>query len=131
MLSYLTIKHIHVTCVVLSGAGFVLRGLWMVMGSGLSRSRLARVIPHVVDTVLLASAVWLAFASHQYPFRDSWLTAKLSGLGLYIILGAFALRRGRTKGQRVLALVMALMVFGWIISVALSRQPLGFLDVLL
>jgi len=127
VLDYLAIKHIHVTCVVLSGAGFALRGLWMLTDSALLRQRLTRVIPHLVDTALLGSALWLAIISNQYPFKDAWLSAKLCGLLLYIVLGAFALRRGKTKGQRVLAFTVALAVFGWIVSVALSRQPQGFL----
>lgn len=131
MLSYFAVKHMHVICVVLSGAGFALRGFWMMVDSPLLQCRRGRVIPHLVDTVLLASAVWLAFTSHQYPFKDDWLTAKLGGLVLYILLGALALRHGRTKSQRVLALVTALAVFGWIVSVAVSRQPQGFLRTLL
>ena len=34
-MSYLALKHLHVTCVVLSGLGFALRGWWMLTDSPL------------------------------------------------------------------------------------------------
>ena len=70
-MSYLALKHLHVTCVVLSGLGFGLRGWWMITGSPLLQARLARVVPHVVDTLLLGSALVMAWngfpgcCSHQ------------------------------------------------------------------
>ncbi len=123
---YLAIKHLHILFVALSGAGFALRGAWMLRGSPLLRHRLARVVPHFVDSALLASAVALAVMSSQYPFVFDWLTAKVCGLLVYIVLGALALR-GRSYGRRAVAFVAAVLVYAWIVSVALSRQPAGFL----
>ena len=37
---YYLIKNLHVTCVVLSAAGFLLRGTWMLTGSALLQHRL-------------------------------------------------------------------------------------------
>ncbi len=123
---YLAVKHIHILCVVLSGAGFVLRGAWMLCGSALLRHRLARVVPHFVDSALFASAVALAVMSSQYPLVFGWLTAKVCGLLAYIVLGALALR-GRSHGRRAVAFFAAVLVYAWIVSVALTRQPAGFL----
>jgi uncharacterized membrane protein SirB2 len=89
--------------------------------------RWIRVLPHLNDTVLLAAALSLVLMSGQYPFVDGWLTAKVLGLTAYIILGSLALRAGSTPKIRVVAWLAALVVFGWILSVALTRQPLGFL----
>ncbi|THF64379.1 SirB2 family protein [Pseudothauera rhizosphaerae] len=125
---YLALKHLHVSCVVLSIAGFTLRGLWMLAGSRLLGHRLTRVLPHIVDSVLLLSAVALAAMSGQYPFVAGWVTAKVAGLLAYIVLGAVALRRGRTRTVRAAAFVGALAVYGWVVSVALSRNPAGFLS---
>lgn len=124
---YLAIKHLHVLCVVLSGTGFVLRGVWMLRGSALLRARAVRVLPHLVDTVLLGSAVTLAAMSGQYPPHSPWVTAKIAGLVVYVLLGTVALKRGRSLRVRAAAFVGALAVFGWIVSVALSRNPAGFL----
>ena len=67
-MSYLALKHLHVTCVVLSGLGFALRGWWMLRDSARLKARLARVVPHVVDSLLLGSALLMAWQSGQYHF---------------------------------------------------------------
>ncbi len=126
-MSYLALKHLHVTCVVLSGLGFVLRGWWMLAGSPLLKARLAKVVPHVVDTVLLGSALIMAWQSGQYPFVQGWLTAKFFGLLAYIVCGTMALKRARTPRQRGLFLVLALLAYAYIVSVALTRNPLVLL----
>jgi uncharacterized membrane protein SirB2 len=123
-MSYLALKHLHVTCVVLSGLGFCLRGWWMLRESPLRQHRLTRVLPHVVDTLLLGSALTMAWLSGQYPFVNGWLTAKLCGLIAYILLGAMALKRGRTKAIRRRYFGLALLAYAYIVSVALTRNPL-------
>lgn len=119
-------RTIHVTTVVISISLFVLRGLWMIAGSALLRRRWVRVVPHVNDTLLLASAIALAVITYQYPLRHDWLTAKVIGLFVYIGLGMVALRRGRTKGTRITAWVLAMLVFAYIVTVALTRNPWPF-----
>ena len=123
-MDYATLKGVHVSCVALSYAFFVVRGLWMVRGSALLQRRWVRIAPHVVDTVLLASAVTLAFMLQQYPFAQAWLTAKVMGLLLYIGLGTVGLKRGRTLRVRVTAWLAAQAVFIYIVAVAITRRPL-------
>ena len=118
-------KYVHVSCVILSGCGFVLRGVWMLADSPLLRQRWVRVFPHVVDTALLASAIALAIISSQYPLAQSWLTAKVIGLIAYIVCGAIALKRGKTKTVRAVFFVVALLIFAYIVLVALNRSPLA------
>ncbi|HRP66387.1 MAG TPA: SirB2 family protein [Thauera sp.] len=124
---YYALKHLHVSCVVLSVAGFLLRGLWMISGSPLLKHRLTRVLPHVIDSVLLLSAIALAVMIAQYPFAADWVTAKVLGLLAYIGLGTVALKRGRTLTVRVSAFIAALLVYAWIASVAMTKQIAGFL----
>ena len=123
---YFAIKHLHVTCVVLNAAGFLLRGYWMLSGSRLLQSRPARVMPHIIDTTLLLSAIALAVMIEQYPFAAAWVTAKVFGLLAYILLGTVALKRGRTMSTRVLAFIGAIAVYAWIVSVALTKNVGGF-----
>lgn len=126
-MSYLLLKHLHVSCVVLSGLGFFVRGVLMLKASPWLSSRLARTLPHVVDTLLLGSAITMAVMSGQYPFAQSWLTAKFFGLLAYIFLGSLALKRGRTRAQRAGFFALALLAFAYIVAVALTRQAgLGF-----
>ncbi len=78
-------------------------------------------VPHVIDTVLLASAMALTATTSQYPFVQPWLTAKVLALLLYIVLGSVAIRHGRTRSVRIVAWLLALVVFGYIVAVARTR----------
>jgi uncharacterized membrane protein SirB2 len=127
---YLVVKYVHVISVALSLAGFFLRGILMMRDSPLLGARWIRVVPHINDTVLLVAALSLAAMSGQYPFAVGWVTAKVLGVIAYIILGALALRDASTRRMRIICWFASLAVFGWIVSVALTRQPLGFLGVL-
>ena len=124
---YGLVKFIHVASVTLSLAGFFLRGLLLARASPLMNRRWLRVLPHVNDTVLLAAALTLVLMSGQYPFVQGWLTAKVFGVVAYIILGSLAMRPGGTRKMRILAGIAAMVVFGWIVSVALTRNPMGLL----
>lgn len=124
---YLALKHLHLTMVVLSFTLFSLRGIGMLADAPWLRGRWARIIPHVIDTALLGSAIGLMLTIRQYPFVHGWLTAKVLGLIVYIILGSIALRYGATKPIRATAWAAALATFGYIVSVALTHTPLGFL----
>ena len=124
---YASLKWLHVGAVVLSGFGFIARGVLMLVASPLLAARFVRVAPHVVDTVLLASAVGMAVLARMSPLAQPWLAAKIVGLLAYIVLGAVALRRGRTKRTRSLALIAALLAFAYVVGTALRRDVLWLL----
>lgn len=126
-MDYLLLKHFHMTCAALSGSFFLVRGTWMLAESPLLQRRWVKTMPHLIDSLLLASAVWLAVWSHQYPGPQPWLTAKLVALIAYILLGSVALKYGRTKAVRALAYVAALATFGYIVTVAVTKNALFFL----
>jgi uncharacterized membrane protein SirB2 len=122
------LKTLHVTCALLSIGGYTLRGVLMLRESPLLGARWVRTVPHLVDTLLLLSAIGLALNIRQYPFVHGWLTAKVLALVAYIVLGAIGLRYGATKRIRVLAFIGALAIFAYILGVALTRSPfLGLL----
>jgi len=121
-MSYIAVKHIHVTFAVLSLILFFIRGLLMISDSAALQRRFFRIAPHVVDTVLLLAAVTLLVIGGMNPLAQPWLTAKLIGLVLYIGLGIIALKRGKTKGVRVGAFVAALAVFAYIVRCAVTKQ---------
>lgn len=121
------LKTIHVTAALISISGFVLRCVWMLRESPRLKMRWVRVAPHIVDTVLLVSAIMLALRIQQYPLTDSWLTAKVIALLVYIGLGMVALRFGKTPKTRTSACVLAILVFVYILAVAVTRDfTLGF-----
>lgn len=128
--AYLIAKALHLACAATSIAGFVARGTLMLRGSALLQVRFVRVAPHVVDTVLLASALWLLWLLELSPFANGWVAAKIVALILYIVFGSVALRRGRSLRVRAAAFALALASAAYIVAVALTRDPLGPLALL-
>ncbi len=120
-LTYLMIKHLHVTCVACSGSFFALRAYWRWQNPARLKSAWVKILPHLIDTMLLISAVMLAYSSAQYPFAQNWLTAKVLALILYIVLGTLALKRLRRGWLSYSASIAALLTLGYIISVAITR----------
>jgi uncharacterized membrane protein SirB2 len=125
-MTYLLLKHLHVTCVVLSISGFVMRGVWMMRESPWLQKKWVRVAPHIIDTILLGSAILLAMQIRQYPFVQNWLTAKVLALLAYIVIGAIGLKYGSTKKIRIGAWLVAIAIFLYIVLVALTHQVLPF-----
>jgi uncharacterized membrane protein SirB2 len=123
-MDYLLVKQIHMASAGASFSLFLLRGIWMLRQSPRLRALWVRILPHLIDTLLLVSAIALVVMSRQYPVQQHWLTAKVVALLLYIGLGMVALKRGRTRTVRTLAWLAALGVFVYIVSVAVSRNPL-------
>jgi uncharacterized membrane protein SirB2 len=126
MIDYGVVKSVHVSAATLSIAMFVGRGASMLRSPPTLSPKWARITPHVVDTVLLASALWLA-SQQAAGSAHGWLAAKIAALVVYIVLGTIALKRGRTRGIRIAAFAAAVATFGYIVTVALTKSPLGFL----
>ena len=124
---YAIAKWVHVACVVLSVTGFSLRYGLSVRASPLQRHAVARIAPHVNDTILLAAAITMLLSAGINPIGVPWLLAKIVGLLGYIALGMVALRFGRSSGVRTAAFCAALLCFGYVVSVAITKNPLGLL----
>lgn len=122
---YLALRHVHIACAVLTIALFVLRGGLMLAGSRWLQTPVLRFLPHVIDTVLLTTALMLLGIVHQYPFVHGWLTVKVVLLVVYVVLGSIAIKRGRTRQIRIAAFVAALATVGFIYTVARAHHPLG------
>ncbi len=122
---YPQIKLVHVLAVILSGSLFSLRGLLMLARSRHVNHIALRIASWTIDTTLLTAALMLITLLHQYPFVQGWLTVKVLLLVVYIALGMFALKRGKTRKAQVTCLFSALLVYAYIISVALAHSPWG------
>ena len=118
------VKTLHMACALLSITGFFARGLLMIKDSPLLQARFVKIAPHIIDTVLLVSAIILATQWGLAALQMPWLLAKIVALIVYILLGMVALRRGRTKSARVVAWLAALVVFAYIVSVAVTKNPI-------
>jgi uncharacterized membrane protein SirB2 len=122
---YPELRNLHIACAFASILLFVLRHVLSLRNVDWRKSKALRIMPHVVDSVLLASAISLTLIIEQYPFVNSWLTVKIIALVAYIILGMQALKADRTQAARRMAFVAAVIVFGFIVTVARTGSPLG------
>ncbi len=120
---YPWIKLIHVSMVTITTCFFIIRFFWMIKYPDLLQQTWVKKFPPIIDTTLLASGITMAVLSHQYPFQQPWLTAKVVALVAYIILGIVALKSGSTLRIRIIAGIFALASVGYIVSSALSRSP--------
>ncbi|MEO8159777.1 MAG: SirB2 family protein [Arenimonas sp.] len=127
---YAQVKAVHIAAVLASGGLFLLRGLLLQRGPASPTGRFAMATPvrlasYSIDTVLLTAALMLATMLPAAMFANGWLTAKLLLLPLYIVLGIFAFKRGRTSTLRRACFVAALLVFGCMLAIARMHQPLA------
>src|SRR5262245_66344860 len=122
---YLDIKWVHIAAVICSGSLFALRGAGVLAGARWPMWAPLRYLTYTIDTVLLTAALMLVTILHQYPFVQGWLTVKVCLLVVYIGLGTFALKRGRTPRVRAWCYAAALAVFLFIVSIARAHHPLG------
>ncbi|MFT4994389.1 MAG: putative membrane protein SirB2 [Paraglaciecola sp.] len=123
---YTAIKHIHLSIIVISVLLFILRFIWTVSQSQMIQKKWVKVVPHVVDTVLLLSALILCVLIGQYPIVDAWLTEKVLGLVMYILMGTIALKIGQTGFMRAVGFVGALSWLAFIAVIAVTKQALLF-----
>lgn len=120
------LKHLHMSMAALSIAGFVLRGAWAWRAPALLRRKPVKIVPHVVDTVLLASAIGLLFVYGWNPLDHGWLLAKIGLLVVYIALGLAALKPWFAGPVRAAAFVAAVAVFAWIVVIARAHRFVPF-----
>jgi len=120
-------KNLHMTFALLAISGFLLRGIWMMRSSGLLQHPISRIAPHIIDTLFLVSGITLVVQMNLAVMQNHWLLAKFVGLACYIVLGAIALRRGRTLRVRTIAFIAALSSFAYIVGAAINKSPLSWL----
>ena len=121
---YIILKHLHISCVILTFILFLLRGIWMLQESSALQQAWVKILPHLIDTTLFFSGMGLVIILHQYPGTQAWLTAKLIALLIYIILGEIALKHGKTQTIRATAFLLAIATFFYLVSVALTRSAI-------
>lgn len=123
---YVPIKSVHIIAVLASGGLFALRGLLVLNGRSSAMSAPLRYLSYSIDTVLLTAALMLATLLPGAVFANGWLTVKLVLLVVYVVLGSFALKRGKSLKTRWIFFIAAVSVYAFMLSVARTHQPLGW-----
>lgn len=124
-MNYFFIKHLHMTAAGLSILLFVIRAYWSVTSSSRLQWRPVKILPHVIDTILLVAGVILAaMIGPEQP----WILAKIVALIFYIGVGTIAIKRGKTATSRGIAAVIAIAIFFYIVGVAIHHDPMSWLS---
>lgn len=124
---YPILKHLHLTCITLSISLFVLRFYWRKQSPSMLQKKWVKILPHSIDTLLLASAIGMAWLAAISPLTQTWLAAKIIALLAYVFAGTFALKRAPDAKTQNISFVLALMCFAYIVAVALTKQVLPFI----
>jgi uncharacterized membrane protein SirB2 len=122
---YLQLRNLHIACAFISIVLFVLRHVLSLRNIDWRKSRALRIMPHVVDSLLLVSAILLTTIIGQYPIVNGWLTVKVIALVAYVAIGIQALKANRSQASRRVAFLAAVIVFAFILTVARTHSPLG------
>ncbi|MCG7495733.1 SirB2 family protein [Vibrio sp. Of7-15] len=122
---YAAVKHIHLLSIVLSISLFVFRYILVMRASPMLEKPLLKKMPHMVDTVLLATGIGLVLITGFTPFTPAglWLTEKLTCVMVYIALGFVTLHYGKNKVFKTFAFLGAL---GWLMvaaKLAVTKVP--------
>jgi len=122
------LKILHITTVAITTSLFIIRGIGLFRQADFMRQRWVKIVPHINDTVLLVSGIFLAIQIGQYPLVDAWLTAKLAALVLYIVLGLMVFRFARTRTQQLGYWLVAIAVLIYMIGVAIRHNPMSWMS---
>lgn len=125
---YLLIKDLHMGLAFASILFFVVRAYWSVRSMAILQQRWVKTLPHLIDTLLLLFGITLIVMLRAWPQDHPWLAVKLLALVLYIVLGTFAIKRGQTPFSRAGFAFAAILVFGYMLQTAISKNPLFFIN---
>jgi uncharacterized membrane protein SirB2 len=128
---YPQFRTMHIIAVIGSGSLFFLRGVAIQHGGRWALAAEIRYLSYAIDILLLISALLLVTMLPSTVFANGWLAAKVTLLVIYIGLGSYALKRGRTQQVRLSCFVAALAVFAGMLVIARTHDPLGPLRILL
>lgn len=120
-MDYTALKASHVGLAYLSILLFIIRFGLFKLKPAFKNNIILKILPHIIDTLLLVFAIWLCVMIGQYPLTDHWITAKVLGLVAYIGFGVIAIKKGKTW-----AFVAALVSFAYIFSAAKAHSALSF-----
>ena len=117
-----SLKTLHIICAILTGCLFLVRGIWMIQNSLVLQYKIIKVLPHLIDTVLLVTALAMLVGYGLNPFEHGWLMAKILTLLVYISLGLFAFRFSQRKSSKVAFWLLALLALGFIYYLAFTKH---------
>jgi uncharacterized membrane protein SirB2 len=123
-MNYLFLKYLHIFCVAASFALFFVRGLWIVKVYPSAQEPWIRVLPHVIDGLLLLSAAGMVATAQRFDWTP-WMQVKLGLVVVYIALAVLVFRAGTQRLYKTLAWAGGLLLFLYVTSIAVLQHPRG------
>ena len=127
---YTALLHAHRTLVGVSVVLFIARAIGVAGQRAWPMTPVIRWSSVLIDTTLMATGIALWVLMQHNPVHEPWLALKLFLLLVYIALGTYGLKRGRTRTIRMGFSVLALLVITQMFWIARTRDPFGMLSVL-
>ena len=117
---YPALKHSHLLFVAISILLFEYRFILKMMKK--TTGKTLKIVPHVNDTLLLATGISLAYIAQINPIHQIWLGSKIVALLFYIGFGMMALK---SKGNKsIMGYILATACFVFILFTAITKNPL-------
>jgi len=129
-MNYLTLKYLHIICVAGSFSLFFIRGIWLLRSYPHAQEPWIRALPHVIDTLLVASAIGMLALAPKGIWDGDWMLIKVVLVVVYAVMSVLLLRLAKSKIQKILLWVAALLVFLFATTVSVLHHPLGIFLVL-
>ncbi len=121
------VKFVHIVAVSVSFALFFVRGLWVLRSYPSPQEQWVRYLPSTVDTIIVASALFVLWSKRSQGWPGDWLSIKLMLLAVYLGLAIAGLNLSRELWAKLLAWVAALLLFLFITTIAVLHDSRGLL----
>ncbi len=115
-------KHLHLLFVVLTISSFVIRLLLAEFKPEILQNKALKILPHIIDTVLLLSGLALVFQGNWLDGDFGWIISKIVLLVAYVGLGVVAMHSLGLK--RWIAGAGAIAAFVTIGMIAVTKHGL-------
>jgi len=128
-MNFLLLKYIHILSIAASFALLFIRGVWLLQSYPPAQERWVKILPHIVDAVLLLSALGMLYV-HAASGKGDWMSAKLVLIVIYVTALVFLAKIARNLVQKLAAWLVASLVFLFITSISVLHDPRGILMLL-
>ncbi|ATD64817.1 SirB2 family protein [Neisseria weixii] len=120
-MQYLIVKHSHMLFVAITILLFNLRFFLLWKNPQKPLPGILKALPHLNDTMLLFTGLWLMKLTHFTPFNAPWLAVKIFLLLVYIGFGVAMMRSAPRSSKFYVTYLSAMACVATIVYMALSK----------
>ncbi|MCD8513386.1 MAG: SirB2 family protein [Nitrincola sp.] len=119
MLDVVLLKQTHIALAFFTIIFFAFRFLLNELSPHMIQHRFFKTAPHIIDTLLLATGVMLAWIYKVTPLDALWFLVKIVFIFLYIICGFIAMK-SRSRNKRISSAVFGFLFIS--LAIYLAQQ---------